>query len=63
VHDVTGLGEMAEGESIFGLELDLIDQDGRELTPAHLQGDVMLAAMVCTSCTLVCIMVTEQMKA
>jgi protein SCO1/2 len=62
-HDVAGPGAMAEGESIFGLDLVLIDQDGRELTLADLEGDVMLAAMVYTSCTSVCIMVTEQMKA
>ncbi len=62
-HGVAEPGEMADGESIFGLELDLIDQDGRALKLADLGGDVMLAAMVYTSCTSVCIMVTEQMKA
>lgn len=62
-HDVTGPGEMADGESIFGLDLALIDQDGQVLQLADLRGDVMLAAMVYTSCTSVCIMVTEQMKA
>lgn len=62
-HDVAGPGEMADGESIFGLDLGLIDQDGHELQLADLRGDVILAAMVYTSCTSVCIMVTEQMKA
>jgi protein SCO1/2 len=62
-HDVAGPGEMADGESIFGLDLALVDQDGHELQLADLRGDVMLAAMVYTSCTSVCIMVTEQMKA
>jgi protein SCO1/2 len=63
VHRVADPGAMAEGESIFGLELALIDQDGRSLTLVDLRGEVMLAAMVYTSCTSVCIMVTEQMKA
>jgi protein SCO1/2 len=62
-HSVAEPGAMADGESIFDLELDLIDQDGRELQLAGLRGDVMVAAMVYTSCTSVCIMVTEQMKA
>jgi len=56
-------GDSTGGESIFGLEMDLIDQDGRALRLGDLEGDVMLAAMVYTSCTSVCIMVTEQMKA
>jgi protein SCO1 len=63
VHDVTGAGETADGESIFGLDLALLDQDGQALQLADLRGDVMLAAMVYTSCTSVCLMVTEQMKA
>jgi protein SCO1/2 len=62
-HGVAEPGELADGESIFDLDLDLIDQDGRELELEDLEGDVMLAAMVYTSCTSVCIMVTEQMKA
>lgn len=62
-HAVAGPGEMAEGESIFGLELALIDQEGQALQLADLRGQVLLAAMVYTSCTSVCIMVTEQMKA
>jgi protein SCO1/2 len=62
-HDVAEPGEMADGESIFGLDLALIDQNGQALRLADLRGDVMLAAMVYTSCTSVCIMVTEQMKA
>jgi protein SCO1/2 len=62
-HEVAGPGEMPEGESIFGLDLGLVDQDGQALKLADLRGDVMLAAMVYTSCTSICIMVTEQMKA
>jgi protein SCO1/2 len=62
-HDVAGPAEMVEGESIFGLDLALIDQEGTALQLADLRGHVMLAAMVYTSCTSVCIMVTEQMKA
>ena len=56
-------GDPAGGESIFGLDLALVDQDDDHLTLAELQGHVMLAAMVYTNCTSVCIMVTEQMKA
>jgi protein SCO1/2 len=62
-HRVAEPGALADGESIFGLDLALIDQDGRALTLADLGGETMLAAMVYTSCTSVCIMVTEQMKA
>lgn len=56
-------GDPTTGESIFDLDLALVDQDGRDLKLADLEGSVMLAAMVYTSCTSVCIMVTEQMKA
>jgi protein SCO1/2 len=52
----------ARGESIFDLDLQLIDQDGRRLTLADLDGHVMVAAMVYTSCTAVCLRVTEDMK-
>lgn len=62
-HELPPVDHSLSGESIFGLDLDLIDQEGHQLTLADLQGDVMLAAMVYTSCTSVCIMVTEQMKA
>lgn len=62
-HNVAEPGAIADGASIFDLELDLIDQDGRQLKLAGLRGDVMVAAMVYTSCTSVCILVTEQMKA
>ena len=62
-HAVAAPGEVAEGESIFGLDLPLIDQQGHALQLSDLRGDVLLAAMVYTSCTSVCIMVTEQMKA
>lgn len=62
-HRVAEPGALADGESIFGLDLALVDQDGRALTLADLGGKTMLAAMVYTSCTSVCIMVTEQMKA
>ena len=51
------------GASIFDLELPLIDHEGTALTLASLGGHVMLAAMVYTSCTSVCILVTEEMKA
>lgn len=62
-HDMAAPGELAGGESIFGLDLALVDQDGHTLQLADLRGHMMLAAMVYTSCTSVCIMVTEQMKA
>lgn len=62
-HDVAGLGEIADGGSIFDLALGVIDQDGRQMGLADLRGHVTVAAMVYTSCTSVCIMVTEQMKA
>lgn len=51
------------GASVFDLELPLIDHEGTELTLAGLGGHVMLAAMVYTSCTSVCVLVTEEMKA
>lgn len=51
------------GESIFALDLSLVDQQGRTLTLADLGGQPLVAAMVYTSCTSVCIMVTEEMKA
>jgi len=50
------------GESIFDLDLPMVDHDGQATTLAALKGQVTLAAMVYTSCTAVCIMVTEDMK-
>ncbi len=50
------------GASIFDLDVSLVDQDGETTTLADLDGDVMLAAMVYTSCTSVCLRVTEEMK-
>lgn len=55
-------GNDAAGESIFDLDLQLTDQDGRSLTLADLDDHVMVAAMVYTSCTSVCLRVTEEMK-
>jgi protein SCO1 len=49
-------------QSIYNLELSLIDQDGRTLTLADLRGRVLVAAMIYTSCTAVCPRVTEDMK-
>jgi protein SCO1/2 len=48
--------------SIFDLDLALVDQDGVTIALRDLAGQPMLAAMVYTSCTDVCILVTEQMK-
>ncbi|MCC7008459.1 MAG: SCO family protein [Acidobacteria bacterium] len=50
------------GESIFDLDLPLVDHAGRTLKLADLGGHVMVAAMVYTSCTTICIMITEEMK-
>ena len=52
----------ASEASIFALDLGLVDQDGDRLTLADLNGRVMVAAMVYTSCTSVCLRVTEEMK-
>lgn len=49
-------------QSIYNLELSLIDQAGRTLTFADLRGRVLVAAMIYTSCTAVCPRVTEDMK-
>jgi protein SCO1/2 len=50
------------GGSIFALDLPLVDQDGRTLRLADLSGHTTVAAMIYTSCTSVCPMVTEDMK-
>jgi protein SCO1/2 len=62
VPDPTVVDDSASGASIFALELDLIDQDGHQLNLADLGGRVTVAAMVYTSCTSVCLRVTEEMK-
>lgn len=62
VPDVAVSSDDASSASIFALDLELIDQDGRRLTLADLEGRVMVAAMVYTSCTSVCLRVTEEVK-
>jgi protein SCO1/2 len=61
-HELAGPRADASDESIFDLDLLLTDQDGRTLKLADLDGQVMVAAMVYTSCTSVCLRVTEEMK-
>jgi protein SCO1/2 len=53
---------VASGESIYGLDLALIDQDGRSLRLGDLHGSVLVAAMMYSSCKSVCPRVTEDMK-
>jgi protein SCO1 len=57
-----GIASRSADQSIYNLELSLIDQDGRTLTLADLRGRVLVAAMIYTSCTAVCPRVTEDMK-
>ncbi len=52
----------AAGESIYDLDLALVDQSGRSLTLADLRGQTMVAAMMYTTCRAVCPRVTEDMK-
>jgi len=49
--------------SIFDLDVALTDDAGRHLTLANLRGRLIVAAMIYTSCTSVCPLVTEDMKA
>lgn len=53
---------MVGGESIYGLDLALVDQDGRSLQLGALRGSVVVAAMMYSSCRSVCPRVTEEMK-
>ena len=53
---------VAGGESIYGLDLALVDQDGRSLQLDDLRGSVVVAAMMYSSCKSVCPRVTEDMK-
>ncbi len=57
-----GRSSGASGQSIYDLDLALVDQDGRALTLADLRGRVLVAAMMYSSCTTVCPRVTEDMK-
>jgi protein SCO1/2 len=61
-HELAESSDDGAGVSIFDLDLHLTDQDGRSLTLADLDDQVMVAAMVYTSCTSVCLRVTEEMK-
>lgn len=55
--------DRAAGErSMFDLDLELVDQDGRTLTLADLGQHVTVAAMIYSSCTSVCPRITEDMK-
>jgi len=53
---------VAGGESIYGLDLSLTDQDGRSIRLGDLRGSVVVAAMMYSSCESVCPRVTEDMK-
>jgi len=50
------------GDSIYDLELALVDADGRTLKLADLRGQTLVAAMMYASCTSICPRVTEDMK-
>jgi protein SCO1/2 len=50
-------------DSIFALNLGLVDQDGVRTRLEDLAGRPMVVAMIYTSCTSVCPRVTEDMKA
>lgn len=52
----------AAGESIYALDVALVDQAGRRLRLPDLRGRPMVAAMIYTTCTSVCPRVTEDMK-
>jgi protein SCO1/2 len=52
----------SSAQTIYDLELPLTDQDGRTLALADLRGQVLVAAMIYSSCTSVCPRVTEDMK-
>jgi protein SCO1/2 len=48
--------------SIYDLDVQLTNQDGRVLALADLRGRPLVAAMIYTSCTAVCPRVTQDMK-
>lgn len=50
------------GPSIYDLDLSLTDHEGRTLTLPDLRGQVLVAAMIYSTCTSVCPRVTEDMK-
>lgn len=52
----------SSGHTIYDLDLQLTDQDGRTLALADLRGRVLVAAMIYSSCTSVCPRVTQDMK-
>ena len=52
----------AGGESVYALDIPLVDQDGRRLHLADLRGQVRVAAMMYASCKSVCPRVTQDMK-
>lgn len=56
------IGGNSSGQTIYDLDLQLTDQDGRTLALADLRGRVLVASMIYSSCTSVCPRVTEDMK-
>ncbi|HXW04987.1 MAG TPA: SCO family protein [Vicinamibacterales bacterium] len=56
-------GDEIPGDSIYNLDLPLVDQDGRRLVLADLAGHPIVAAMIYSACTTVCPRVTQEMKA
>jgi protein SCO1 len=57
-------GESSEDgtESIYAIDLPLVDQTGHHLRLADLRGHAIVAAMIYTTCTSVCPRLTEDMK-
>lgn len=51
-----------DGDSIYALDLALVDATGRTTHLADLRGQTIVAAMMYTSCTSVCPQITEDMK-
>lgn len=61
-HDVMAPAEPVPGESIFQLEAELTDQDGRRVPLSALRGHPTLITMFYTSCRSVCPVITVALQ-
>jgi sulfatase modifying factor 1 len=64
IHAAGGRGErVGAGESVYGLDVPLVESDGRTRSLSDLRGRTTVAAMIYTSCTSICPSITETLKA
>lgn len=61
-HELPAADAVLGDASIYDLDIELVDQHGQRLRLGDLGGEVTVAAMIYTSCTSVCLRITDEMR-